>query len=123
MYQIKEVTLQHGKHTRRRLVIEFDESKYAILSEFLMSDAPMLQRELMKEVKEVLECQRKAVKGSGNRTSWSINEEQAVIEDLFTYMDQNIPSYPTCIIETSKLYDIMFEWFQAQDNFKKINGL
>lgn len=118
MYQIKEVTLQHGKHTRSRLIIEFDEPKYAILSEFLMTDAPMLQRELMKEVKEVLERQRKVVKGSGNRTSWNISEQQAVIEDLFTYMDQATPSYPTCTIETSKLYDIMFEWFQAQDNFK-----
>lgn len=118
MYQIKEVTLQHGKHTRSRLIIEFDEPKYAILSEFLMTDAPMLQRELMKEVKEVLERQRKVVKGSGNRTSWNISEQQAVIEDLFTYMNQTIPSYPTSRIETSKLYDIMFEWFQAQDNFK-----
>ena len=119
MYQIKEVTLRHGKHIRNHLIIEFNDSKYAILSEFLMTDAPMFQRELMQEVKEVLEGQREVVKGSGNRTSWNISIQHAVIEDLFLYMDQNIPSYPTCMIETSTLYDIMFEWFQAQDNFKK----
>lgn len=119
MYQIKEIELQHGEYTRKRLIIEFNDNRKAILGEFLMTDAIMFKGELAKEVKEVVEHRRGAVQGSGNRTSWLINEQQAVIEDLFASMEQNIPSYSTCVIETTKLYNIMLAWFQAQENFQE----
>lgn len=119
MYQIKEITLQHGKYKRQRLIVEFSDKTNKILEEFLMTDAPMLHKEILKEVDAVLKGEMKMVTGSGNRTSWTINQKQAVIEDLFAEMGANLPTYPNVTIETKKLYDIMRIWFQARKDFHK----
>lgn len=122
MYQIKEITLHHGKQTRKRLIIEFNNQENAILGEFLMTDAPMFHGELLNEVKAVLKDEREIVNGSGNRTSWNIDKQKAVIDDLFAEMEENFTSYPSTIIETTKLYDIMTVWFQARKDFQETDN-
>lgn len=110
MYKIKEVTLKQGEYQRKRLVIEFENPEQAILGELLMTDAPLLSWKLLREINSVLSGELSEVKGSGNRTSWIINAEKSIIEDLHAHLADDIPSMKTCVIETRKLYDLLKMW-------------
>lgn len=121
MYEIKVKTLHHKGRRRKRLVIEFTDKKKEILQEFLMTDALLLDGELIQEVEALLRGDRMLVSGSGNRTSWHIDKECAVIDDLFADMGIDLPLFTSTAIETTKLYDIMIAWLQAQEDFSKDN--
>ena len=118
MYQIREVVLRRGMHEKKRLVIEFKEREQAILGEFLMVDAPMLGGEILQELEAVILGKQTLVIGSGNRCSWNIDAHEAVIEDLFADMDDEIPSMPTCTIETKKLYELIDMWLIKRREFE-----
>ncbi len=118
MYQIREVVLHRGSHEKKRLVIEFMEREQAILGEFLMVDAPMLAGEILQELEAVMSDKQKSVVGSGNRCSWNIDACEAVIDDLFADIGDDIPSMPTCTIETKKLYELIDMWLTKLREFE-----
>lgn len=117
MYKIKEVILNHGKHQRKRLVIEFERPENAVLGEFLMTDAPLLSWSILQEMKDVLFGEIEVMQGSGNRTSWVIEKEITTISDLFSDMEEDIPVMESCTIETRKLYELVKMWHEKTKQF------
>lgn len=117
MYELKEVVLRRGENTKKRLVIEFTERDQAILGEFLMTDAPLLSGKILHHLEGVLCGERDMVSGSGNRCSWKMDAQTAVIDDLFADMAEDIPTLPSCTIETKELYELIDMWFNALKRF------
>ena len=115
MYEIKQVPLQQGKQSKNRYIIEFTDPEQAILGEFLMIDAPLLSGEILDEMTAVLRGENRVIKGSGNRCGWRIDRHIAVISDLFHEMGDDIPTMPTCTIQTEKLYDLVDMWLKKID--------
>lgn len=109
MYQVKEVILRNKEETKKRLVIQFDDARFDIISNFIMTDLPLLEYKLVDEITSLLEGKVTEVKGSGNQTAWHITAKQAYIEDLFE--DNGLTAVE---IETSLLYDIIMDWLQQQ---------
>jgi len=112
MYEIKHVTLQRGKQTKKRYVIEFTDPEQSILGEFLMVDVPLFSGEILDEITAVLRGDRRWIKGSGNRSSWDIDRHVAVISDVFIETGDDIPTMPTCTIQTEQLYDLVEMWLR-----------
>lgn len=119
MYEIREVVIGSGKNERKRLIIEFLHPSEAILGEFLMTDASLLNKEILQEIEEVLEGKEDFIIGSGNRCGWKIDREKAIINDLFEGMDPDIPFLPTCTVETVKLYELLHMWLEKRHAFYK----
>ncbi len=118
MYQIREVVLYRGEDKRKRLVIEFVEPDQAILGEFLMTDAPMFAGGILQEIDAVILGERAKMIGSGNRCGWEIDADQAVINDLFADMGDDVPSMPTCTIETKKLAELVDIWLTKRKEYE-----
>lgn len=95
--------MKNGIHERKKKVIEFDDTNMQIVGEFLMTDAPLLGGEMLKEMNSVLTGQRDEVESSGNRCSVFIQADVTLIEDLFE-------TYPPYKIETKKLRDLTEMW-------------
>ncbi|HLR72382.1 MAG TPA: hypothetical protein VK085_13250 [Pseudogracilibacillus sp.] len=112
MYEIKHVTLQRGKQTKKRYVIEFTDPEQSILGEFLMVDVPLFSGEISDEITAVLRGDRRWIKGSGNRCSWDIDRHVSVISDVFIETGDDIPTMPTCTIQTEQLYDLVEMWLR-----------
>src|SRR5690606_24997333 len=89
VYQIREILLKNGPHERKRIVIEFDDPRMEIVSEFLMTDAPLLGGEVLHEIDRVLVGERERLESSGNRCAVLIQADVTLIEDLI----ETYPSY------------------------------
>jgi len=118
MYQIREVVLCRGEDKKKRLVIEFTAPDQAILGEFLMADAPMFAGGILQEIDAVILGEREKMIGSGNRCGWEIDADQAVINDLFADMGDDVPSMPTCTIETKKLAELVDIWLTKRKEYE-----
>lgn len=112
MYDFKEVAIGHGEKERKRLVIEFSRPNEAILGEFLMIDVHLLGNDIVKELEELLHRERESITGSGNRCGWEINRQTAIINDLFEDKGENVPTFPSCTVETRQLYELITMWLE-----------
>ncbi len=110
MYQIREVELRNGSQYKKRLVIEFNDSKMQIVGEFLMADAPIIGGQILKEIDNVLEGKQDFIESSGNRTHLIVGPEYTKIEDLFDFVEE-VSEYPTFNIKTKMLRELIIMWF------------
>lgn len=110
MYEIREVIVKNGSLERSIWVINFHDSKYDILGEFLMTDAPAMSYRILKDIEEVLSGERDRARVSGNRCSLEITPELTKLEDLFDGLFENFDTYPPVEIETLLLRDLIVMW-------------
>src|SRR5699024_8096036 len=83
MYHIREVILKSEQAERKRLIIEFIDPAQAIVGEFLMMDASMLNFSVLEDLNKVLSKESKYIESSGNRCYLKINPEKTRLEDLY----------------------------------------
>lgn len=121
MYQFKEVTLKNASKERKVLVIEFSDPKMAIVGEFLMADAPLIEGEILQKIEAVLAGDKVMVQSTGNRCALEIKADMTIISDLFEGMD-GVDSYPTFQIETEILRELIIIWFDRLAAFKKLHN-
>src|SRR5690625_604354 len=118
MYEIKEITLENKKQQKlKRLVIEFEDPKMAIVGEFLMADAPLLRGEVLQTFEQVLTGENAFAKSSGNRCTLMIRPDTTTIKDLFEEME-GVDFYPKYEMETKKLRDLTAMWLHRLGKFE-----
>ncbi len=118
MYHIREVILKHKHAERKRLIIEFEDPALAIVGEFLMTDASMLNFSVLDELNKVLTGKRDYIESSGNRCSLEIRSDQTRIEDLFEDMFANFDTLPPYEIDTKELRDLVVMWKEKIERLK-----
>lgn len=120
MYQIKEITLKNGAMQRKSLAIYFDDPNMAIVGEFLMADAPMMNAVILDEIDRVLDGETPYAASSGNRCKWEIKADTTLIYDLLDGLD-GVDTYSSSEVETRKLRRLIVMWLEALAAFKKKN--
>lgn len=110
MYEIREVIVKNGDMERSIWVINFKDSKYDILGEFLMTDASMMSYRILLDFEEVLSGVRDQVTVSGNRCSLYITREFTRLEDMFDGLFEDFDTYEAVEVETTFLKDLIEMW-------------
>jgi|SRR5690625_545307 len=111
LYQIKEITLTNGPKERKRSTIIFDDPKMQIVGEFLMTDAPMIQGEILRDMEQVISGEKEAIEVNGNRFFVTMKDDVTKIEDLFTGMD-GVETYPAYTMQTKELKELVEMWLR-----------
>lgn len=120
MYEFKEITLRNAKHEKKRLVINFKDPKYAILAEFLMSDAHLLREEIAQAKNKISKNIKSKIMFSGNRCAVEIENGVTEITDL--YMDEEDGGYETLNLPTQEFFVFVNMWSEAIANFNSENN-
>jgi|SRR5690625_421722 len=115
MYEIREVIVKNGDFERSIWVINFEDSKYDIVGEFLMTDAPMMSYRILEDLKDVLTGKREEATVNGNRCSLRINKECTYIEDLFDGLFEDFDTYSPAHIGTKELRDLIYMWKETTE--------
>lgn len=110
MYTLREVVLKNGPHERKSLVIDFTDPNMDVVGEFLMTDASLLNYEVLRLIDHVLSRHKIEERISGNRCSLTITAAYTRIEDLFVDMFEDVQTYPTYDIETTLLKNLIHMW-------------
>jgi len=110
LYTIKEVILKNKHHEQKRKIIEFHDPDMAIVAEFLMSDASLLNFYILKQIESVLSGKRQEASVNGNRCAVHITKHKTVIEDLLTDMFDGIQPYETYEIDTTTFKELILMW-------------
>lgn len=121
MYEIKEITLKNKNTEKKRLIIEFNDPEMAILGEFLMADAGMLDYRVLDQINFVLAGSSTVEKFSGNRTSLTIERTDTKIEDLFESLFDDFNPFEVVEMNTVKLRDLILTWKEKKDVFDREN--
>lgn len=119
MYQIREVILKNEHVKRKRLIIEFDDPARAIVGEFLMADASLLNFSVLDDLNKVLSEKCNYIESSGHRCSLEIRSDQTLIEDLFEDMFDNFETLSPYEIDTKELRDLVVIWKEKIEELKK----
>lgn len=118
MYEIKEITLTNGETERKDLMIEFTDPNMAIVGEFLMADAALLDTLVMKEIDRVLAGDTDMIVSGGNRCRLVIKAEQTRISDLLEGYE-DVDALPPYTIDTVELKKLILMWIERKKEFKK----
>lgn len=110
MYTIKEIVLKNKHHKQKRKVIDFHDPEMAIVAEFLMSDASLLNFSILQQIESVLSGKQQTASVNGNRCAVHMTKHQTVIEDLMTDMFDGIQTYETYKIDTATLKELILMW-------------
>lgn len=110
MYQIREVILQNKHTERKRLVIEFADPAQAIIGEFLMTDASLLNFSILRDLNKVISMENHCIETSGNRCFLKISPTKTYIEDLYEGLFADFDTLPAYEIDTKELRDLVVMW-------------
>lgn len=110
MYDIREVIVKNGPHERSVWVIDFEDPSMDIIGEFLMTDASMMDYQVLDELNDVLSGTKSDSKFNGNRCILHINGQQTKIEDLFVGLFDDFHTFESCKINTEELRDLIVLW-------------
>lgn len=102
--------MKNGPHERKSVVIDFTDPQMAIVGEFLMADASLLDYEVLQLIDNVLSGKTPEEHMNGNRCSLTITREKTFIEDLFVDMFDDFNTYPPYDIDTKLLKDLIIMW-------------
>lgn len=119
MYTFKEVKLKNAGKQKSILAIEFDDPTYAIVAEFLMSDASMFDYHILNEIDVVLAGKRINLKSNGNRCALTIGIGTTKIEDLLDGMFDDIVTHQPLEISTKELKHLINVWKQKSAKLHK----
>lgn len=109
MYEIKEILLKNNTHEKKRLVITFYDETMAIVGEFLMTDAPLMDGEVTNVIEAVLQGNLAETTFTGQRCQLKITETETIIEDLYEDIEGMIP-LKTYTIPTETLLELTYMW-------------
>lgn len=121
MYQFKEIDLKNKDQTKKVLAIEFSEEKMSIVAEFLMTDASLLDYEVLTKMDQVLAGMSKHEESSGNRCGLVIERNTTKIEDLFEDLFDDFNTYESYEMSTVKLRELIVMWRDKQEEFNREN--
>lgn len=110
MYQIREVILKNKSMERKRLIIEFEDPAQAIIGEFLMTDASLLNFSILEDLNKVISKESHYIESSGNRCFLKIKPHKTYIEDLYEGMYTDFETLPAYEMDTKELRDLVVMW-------------
>lgn len=116
-YEIKVIELQNKNETRKRLVIEFNNEKYALLAEYLMIDAPLLNWRILSELEKVLGNKQSKIQLTGNRTTISMTKDHTTIRDALADMMGDTSKLESILMKTDKFKQILVQWYEKYTEF------
>lgn len=114
MYHFREVTIKNGQHEHKVLTIDFSDPKMAIVSEFLISDASLLQAKVLFDIDAVLNGQIDSIEVSGNRCALEIKRKTTLITDLFTDLYDDFVPLASYEMETEQLRKLIVLWLDEK---------
>lgn len=109
MYDIKEILLKNNTHEKKRLVITFYDETMAIVGEFLMTDAPLMDGEVTRVIETVLQGELAETTFTGQRCHLKITNTETTIEDLYEDIAGMIP-LNAYTIPTETLLELTYMW-------------
>lgn len=121
-YEIKEVELRNNSITKKRRIIQFADEQYEILAEFLMSDAPLMDWQIVREVENVVNGNATSIKSSGNRTHIHVTLEETVLTDLLASIENDFSALQPLRIKTENLYSLLQRWYTLNTEHSDNNG-
>lgn len=110
-YKIREIELKNNQISRTRTIIEFEDESDAIVAEFLMADAALLNYQVIKDVEAILAGEKEEIQSVGNRTKITIRKSETIIEDTF---DDEYELEAVCL-DTKDFQALLKEWFQMRE--------
>lgn len=121
MYQIKEVVVKNKDKTKEKksLVIEFEEKKNQLLAAFLMTDAHLLNYDVLNVIDRVLAGEREEEVSSGNRSMLEIKRDETRITDLFIGIMNEDEILPDVVLPTKDLRDFIMMWKRKKEAMSK----
>lgn len=119
MYRFKEITLKNGPNEKKVLVIDFEDPKMAIVGEFLMTDAPLLNYSILKDIEHVRSGASNYEESSGNRCALFIRKDTTQIEDLFAGIIDEEDVFSSYEIGTEELSDLVHMWREKKATFQE----
>lgn len=121
-YEIKEVELRNNSITKKRRIIQFADEQYEILAEFLMSDAPLMDWQIVRQVENVINGNATSIKSSGNRTHIHVTLEETVLTDLLSSIEKDFSALQPLRIKTENLYSLLQRWYTLNTEHSDNNG-
>lgn len=119
MYQIREIILKNKHVQRKRLIIEFADPAQAIIAEFLMTDASLLNFSVLEDLNKVINRDCNYLESTGNRCLLKIKPDKTIIEDLFEELYTDYDTLPAYQINTKELKDLVYMWKKKIEQLKE----
>lgn|SRR5699024_4721905 len=108
-YQITERLLKNDTMTKKIPVLEFENERDAILSEFIMADGMLLMEQILADMAILERGERQVIKASGNRCGIVMEAEQVLIYDLFEDLP-GVNALPSVKLEPEQLKSLLLMW-------------
>ncbi len=99
--------------SKKRLLIDFEDEKYEILSIFLESDVIPFEEWVKERFSKVLSGESQYEEVNGNVCGAEINSQTTKINDNLAYDGEGV----SCIVDTKELYEIIVEWCEKVKEF------
>ena len=100
-YRVLE--LKNGEHTRKKILIDFEDERYELLSQFIEEEGAQFSREIMDLLDAVLEGRESSAVFRGNLLAAYLTPTQAVI-------CSGTPSDGVCAVPAEELRELLLEW-------------
>ncbi len=105
-HRYRVLELKNGEHTRRKVLIDFEEERYELLSRFIEEEGAQFSEEIKDLLDAVLEDREPSAVFRGNLLSAYLTGTQTVI-------CTETPEEGVCAVPTAELKELLAEW-QAQ---------
>lgn len=112
-YQFRVLQLKSGK---KRLLIDFEEKEYELLSTFLESDVIPFEQWIKEKIHNVITKKENYEEINGNICHVKITPEYTEISDNLAEEGRE----KSCTIETEQLADLIDLWCKKNKEFQKI---
>lgn len=119
MYHFKEIELENKNMKKTVLAIEFEAEDMAIVAEFLMTDASLLDYKVLSQIDRVLAGTSRIEHANGNRYGLVIKRDMTRMEDLFEDLFDDFQTYPAYEISTVKLRELIVSWRDKKAEFER----
>ena len=107
--------VKNNNAERRVPIIEFDDPQMAIVAEFLMTDSPVIGKDVLQAIEQLEAINgKKNIEISGNRCYLIINKETTIIHDLYDGLYEDIELFPSCELKTRKIKRLIYSWLKER---------
>lgn len=111
MYDIKEITLKNSHHEKKRKIITFHDEAMAIVGEFLMTDAPLMDGRIVHVIERVIQGEKDTATFTGQRCQLIIAVDETTMTDLYAEIS-GMTSLASYTINTITLLDLINMWLK-----------
>ena len=103
VHHYRVLELKNGEHTRQKLLVDFEDERYELLSQFIEEEGAQFSQEILDLLDAVLEGRESSAVFRGNLLAAYLTPVQAVI-------CSDRPSDGVCAVPAEELRELLKEW-------------